>query len=158
MEFLFDYLGFLARVLTVVVAIVVVLGFVFSRKPSTASAEGTLEVKHLNRELEDIKLALEGAVVSPEEQELMAKERAAREKKERKAAAKAAKAAQKAEKKAAKKADATAEPDAEPEADPNADTSPGRVYVLNFVGDIQASALDQLRQEVTSVLNRRPAE
>ncbi len=155
MEFLFDYLGFLARVLTVVVAIVAVLGFVFSRKAAATPTEGTLEVKHLNRELDEIKTALEGAVVAPEEQELMVKERAAREKKERKAALKAAKAAQKAEKKAEKKAAA----DADPEQETDSDSAPGRVYVLNFVGDIQASALDALRQEVTSVLTvARPSD
>ena len=54
MEFLFDYLGFLARVLTVVVAIVAVLGFVFSRKAAATPTEGTLEVKHLNRELDAV--------------------------------------------------------------------------------------------------------
>jgi len=168
MEFLFDYLGFLARVLTIVVAIVVVLGFVFSRKSGATPAEGTLEVKHLNRELDEIKSALEGAVVSPEEQEIMVKERAAREKRERKAAAKAAKAAQKAEKKAQKKEEKHAEKKALGEADQktdtdktdtDTDTDTGRVYVLNFVGDIQASALDQLRQEVTSVLTvARPSD
>lgn len=145
MEFLFDYLGFLARAVTIVIAILLVLGFVLSRKAPAAQAEGTLEVKHLNRELDDIKAALEGAVVSPEEQAIMAKARAAEEKKARKTNAKAAKAA-------AKKAGKDSAKDSTKEAGSKEHDGPGRVYVLNFVGDIQASALDQFRQEITSVL------
>ena len=38
-----------------------------------------LEVKHLNRELDDLKAALEGAVVSQEEQKLLMKAREAEE-------------------------------------------------------------------------------
>lgn len=148
MEFLFEYLGFLARAVTVVVAIMVVMGFVFAnagRKSGQSAAEGVLEVKHLNRELEDLKVALEGAIVSPEEQKLQAKQREAAEKKKRKADAQAAKAAHKAAQKAQKSSTSeTSEVTEEVES--------GKVYVLNFVGDIQASALDQLRQEVTSVL------
>ena len=148
MEFLFEYLGFLARAVTVVVAIMVVMGFVFAnagRKSGQSAAEGVLEVKHLNRELEDLKVALEGAIVSPEEQKLQAKQREAAEKKKRKADAQAAKAAHKAAQKAQK--NTTSETSEVPE-----EVESGKDYVLNFVGDIQASALDQLRQEVTSVL------
>jgi len=82
MEFLYEYLGFLARAVTIVVAIMVVLGFVFanaSRRGGRESAEGVLEVKHLNRELDDLKAALEGAVVSPEEQKYLTKTREAEE-------------------------------------------------------------------------------
>ena len=148
MEFLFEYLGFLARAVTVVVAIMVVMGFVFAnagRKSGQSAAEGVLEVKHLNRELEDLKVALEGAIVSPEEQKLQAKQREAAEKKKRKADAQAAKAAHKAAQKAQKNTISET-------SDVTEEVESGKVYVLNFVGDIQASALDQLRQEVTSVL------
>ena len=116
MEFLFEYLGFLARAVTIVVAILVVLGFFFAnatRRGVQGSAEGVLEVKHLNRELEDLKAALEGAVVSPEEQKLQAKAREAEEKKKRKADAKAAKAAQKAAQKAEKQAQKVASENSE---------------------------------------------
>lgn len=151
MEFLYEYLGFLARAVTIVVAIMVVLGFVFanaSRRGGRESAEGVLEVKHLNRELDDLKAALEGAVVSPEEQKYLTKTREAEDKKKRKAESKAAKAAHKAAQKAAK---SRSESQTEPET-PDPAEEAGKVYVLNFVGDLQASALDQLRQEVTSVL------
>ena len=152
MEFLFEYLGFLARAVTVVVAIMVVMGFVFAnaaRKSGQSGSEGVLEVKHLNRELEDLKVALEGAIVSPEEQKLQTKQREAAEKKKRKAEAQAAKAAHKAAQKAAQK---TEKNTAGETSEGTEEAGTGKVYVLNFVGDIQASALDQLRQEVTSVL------
>ena len=152
MEFLFEYLGFLARAVTVVVAIMVVMGFVFAnaaRKSGQSGSEGVLEVKHLNRELEDLKVALEGAIVSPEEQKLQTKQREAAEKKKRKAEAQAAKAAHKAAQKAAQK---TEKNTAGEISEGTEEAGTGKVYVLNFVGDIQASALDQLRQEVTSVL------
>ena len=86
MEFLFEYLGFLARAVTIVVAIMIVLGFFFAnagRRGAQGGAEGALEVKHLNRELDDLKAALEGAVVSVEEQKMLAKQRDAAEKKKR---------------------------------------------------------------------------
>jgi len=165
MEFLFEYLGFLARAVTIVVAIIVVLGFFFanaSRRGGQGGAEGVLEVKHLNRELDDLKAALEGAVVSPEEQKLLMKAREAEEKKKRKADAKAAKAAhkeaqkqEKLEKQAKKAAGASGDvedQDRPESATEDASDEPGKVYVLSFVGDLQASAVDQLRQEVTSVL------
>lgn len=165
MEFLFEYLGFLARAVTIVVAIIVVLGFFFanaSRRGGQGGAEGVLEVKHLNRELDDLKAALEGAVVSPEEQKLLMKAREAEEKKKRKADAKAAKAAhkeaqkqEKLEKQARKAAGASGDAEDQDHPEPATDDAsdePGKVYVLSFVGDLQASAVDQLRQEVTSVL------
>ena len=165
MEFLFEYLGFLARAVTIVVAIIVVLGFFFanaSRRGGQGGAEGVLEVKHLNRELDDLKAALEGAVVSPEEQKLLMKAREAEEKKKRKADAKAAKAAhkeaqkqEKLEKQAKKAAGASGDAEDQDHPEPATDDArdePGKVYVLSFVGDLQASAVDQLRQEVTSVL------
>ena len=165
MEFLFEYLGFLARAVTIVVAIIVVLGFFFanaSRRGGQGGAEGVLEVKHLNRELDDLKAALEGAVVSPEEQKLLMKAREAEEKKKRKADAKAAKAAhkeaqkqEKLEKQARKAAGASGDAEDQDYPEPATDDAsdePGKVYVLSFVGDLQASAVDQLRQEVTSVL------
>jgi len=46
MEFLFEYLGFLARAVTIVVAIMVVLGFVFAnatRRGGQANAQGRKE-------------------------------------------------------------------------------------------------------------------
>ena len=169
MEFLFEYLGFLARAVTIVVAIMVVLGFLFanaSRRGGQEGAQGVLEVKHLNRELDDLKAALEGAVVSPEEQKFLTKTREAEEKKKRKAEAKAAKlaykTAQKAEKQAEKRAEkqghqsaseGVASTESESQAaDSNAEAEAGKVFVLNFLGDLQASAVEQLRQEVTSVL------
>jgi len=150
MEFLFEYLGFLARAITIVVAIMVVLSMVFAnaaRRTLRPEAEGALEIKHLNRELDDLKAALEGAIVSPEEQKLLEKQRAKDEKKQRKEDAKAAKAALKAEKKSSRADSKDATGDVTKDDEP-----PGKVYVLSFVGDMQASALDQLRQEITSIL------
>ena len=124
MEFLFDYLGFLAKTATVVVAGLVLLSATaataahraFRRPPS-----GHIEITMLNDRLRDMGRMIEEASVSR-----------AVAKKQRKREAKARKQALKQHDKA--------------------DAKRRRVFVLNFNGDIQASAVDNLRLEISAVL------
>lgn len=143
MEYLYDYLSFFARVATIVLAILMVLGFVFAnaarRQPES---NGTLEVKHLNRELEDVKFALETALASPAE--LKALEKA--KKKQRKSEDKA-----KGKTKAINVAESTSA-SATPSTADKATPIPRRVFVLDFEGDTAASTVEQLRREITGVL------
>ena len=153
MEYLYDYLSFFARVGTIVVAILIVLGFVFAnafasggrRQPESV---GALEVKHLNRELDDVKFALETALASPAEQKSLEKARDKEKKKQLKAHAKAKKSKElQAQKAATDKAAKEIEEKTE-----GTKQAPERVFVLSFDGDIAASSVDQLRREVTGVL------
>ena len=139
MEFLIEYGLFLAKVVTIVVALVVLVTLLISaRQPGPQGEPGRLEVKHLNDAYEQVTKSLNQAMMSPEGQ---------------KAAQKAAKKTEKqrlnAEKAALKRSSNEADPKALPIS---------RVFVLNFDGDIEASAVSSLRQEVTAILAVASAE
>lgn len=133
MEFLIEYGLFLAKVVTIVVALVIMaLVLISARQQGPHSDPGRLEVKHLNEAHEQVTKSLNQAMMSLEGQ----------------------KAAQKADKKAEKqrlKDEKTALKRSSNEADANA-LPASRVFVLNFEGDLEASAVSSLRQEVTAVL------
>ena len=120
-EFFFNYGLFLAKVLTVVlgVVVVIVVGAAANRK---AHQEG-LEVENLNKKYKKLAGVLRKAVLNKEERKKEAKE----EKKRDKAEAK--------------------KPSDKP-----------RSFVINFKGDLKASALPSLREEVSAVLDVARAE
>lgn len=118
MEFLADYASFLAKTLTVVLAILVVLLTIAAlRGRGRGRSGGQLNVHKLNDFYKGLRDRLEQSVIDKD-----------RLKSQRKAEAKAEKLAKK-----------TAEPKP-------------RVYVLDFDGDIKASAVENLRHEVTALL------
>lgn len=118
MEFLADYAWFLARTVTVVVAIVLVLLVVAALRQKGQRSTGHLNVRKLNEFYRELREQLESSVLHKEKLKC-----------QRKAEAKAHKAEQK-------------KPVEKP-----------RVFVLDFDGDIKASATEQLRHEVTAVLS-----
>lgn len=117
MEFLAEYGLFLAKAITVVVAIGLIIGLAVSAGQKTDP--GKLKVEKLNEKLNKVKQKLES--------ELLDK--------------KALKEKAKALKKSAKKKEKTEE------------SSKDRVIVLDFKGDIKASASQQLREEITTILS-----
>ena len=139
MEFLIEYGLFLAKVVTIVVALVVLATVLISARQAGPQGEpGRLEVKHLNEAYDQVTKSLNQAMMSPEGQKAA-----------QKAAKKREKQRLKAEKIALKRSSNEADPDALPVS---------RVFVLNFDGDIEASAVSSLRQEVTAVLAVASAE
>jgi len=130
MEHLYEYLGFLARTATVVVALVVLV--------STAAAlairrqqqhVGHLEIRKLNEHYQDLKYGVQEALLP-----------ASMVKKARKLEDKARRAADKAAARSVRQA-------SEGEASPRK-----RMFVLDFNGDLHASQVKQLREEITAVL------
>lgn len=118
MEFLADYAGFLAKTVTLVVAVLVVLIAIASvRRGRSKQPGGHLEVHKLNDFYKAMRERLEQSVLDKEQFKAL-----------RKREAKAAKQAKKS-----------------PQDKP-------RVYVLDFHGDIKASAVDNLRHEITALL------
>ena len=115
-EFLFDYGLFLAKIGTVAVAIVVVVGIIVASAKRGAHQEGLL-VEHLNKRLEGLGDTVRLAVQGKDQFKQTCKER----KKEAKEFAK--KGSQRK-----------------------------RVYVIDFKGDIRATATTSLREEVSAVL------
>lgn len=113
--FFAEYGMFLLKVATVVIAIIVVIGFA-----AASSRKGTadgLEVESINKKHKNLAGSLQKAVLNKAEQKQEAK----------------------AEKKRAK------------QADKESSTRP-RTFVIDFKGDLKASAVPSLREEVSAVL------
>jgi len=115
-DFFLEYGLFLAKLSTVAVIFVVVLGFVFSMARRGGSENG-LSVENLNKRFDGLADAVREVVLG--------KERIKKDSKERR----------KAEKTLAKKG-----------------SQRNRIFVLDFKGDIKASATSSLREEVSAVL------
>ncbi|MCZ6796612.1 MAG: protease SohB, partial [Gammaproteobacteria bacterium] len=136
-EFLFDYGLFALKLLTIVVGIVViVLVSVRAGMRTMKSPRGHIEVSKVNDEIDMLRDTLNATVIDADSFKLAMKQRAKDEKAERKAKLKALK-------KRAKKA-------TDERSDSN---SKGRVFVLDFKGDIRATAVSSLRREITAVLS-----
>ncbi|BFM47881.1 protease SohB [Marinomonas sp. THO17] len=125
MEFLTDYAGFLLKLVSVALVIGVLLAVVASGKRKTQP--GSLSVTKLNENYDSMKEELD--------RKLLDKKALKNQLKEKKKQAKL-------EKKSHKK-DSKEEPAAEKK----------RLYVLNFDGDIKASAVSAMREEITAVLS-----
>tara|TARA_B000000460_G_C21504270_1_gene387829 strand:+ start:288 stop:1295 length:1008 start_codon:yes stop_codon:yes gene_type:complete len=120
MDFLFEYLGFLANTVTIVIATVVVLMTLGAMgRGRQAPSRGYLEVHRVNDRLQELRDAMDQSVMPAAQFKKSTKE------------------SRKERKKLAKK----------PEPKP-------RVFVLDFKGDVNASNVEKLRNEVTAVLLR----
>ena len=186
MELLFDYLGFLAKTATVVVAVLIVLTAAVSASAHRAmrpSPTGHIEVTPLNERLRNMQRTVEEAALpmSVVKKRRKADEKArkkhlkdeARREKERSKRPPAPAQAESAEAPAEDAAPAGDDEDAsEPaisatpaEKDAEAKTATTtaeqqtdhRVFVLTFDGDIAASGVEALRQEVSAVLGAAQA-
>ncbi|WP_122410407.1 protease SohB [Pseudomonas viridiflava] len=119
MEFVVDYASFLAKTVTLVVAIIVVLVAIASmRGKGRRKAAGQLQVTRLNDFYKGLRERLEQSLLGKDRLKALRKEQAKALKKEKK---------DKVEEKA-------------------------RVYVLDFDGDIKASATESMRHEITALL------
>jgi len=117
-EFLADYASFLAKTVTLVVAIVVVLVAIASlRGKGRRRAAGQMQVTKLNDFYKGLRERLEQSLLDKDRLKALRKEQAKSLKKDKKLA--------------------------EPKP---------RVYVLDFDGDIKASATESLRHEITALL------
>lgn len=120
MDFLAEYASFLAKTVTLVVAILVVLiSFAALRSKGRRKSAGQLQVSKLNDFYKGLRERLESSLLDKDQLKALRKSES------------------KTEKKNSKK---------KPEAKP-------RVFVLDFDGDIKASATESLRHEITALLS-----
>jgi serine protease SohB len=127
LEHLIEYGMFLAKSITIVISIFAVVSIVLAAgvRGRRQVPRGSLQVAQLNKELESLKDALQRVIL------------------DKAAFKKLVKAQKKQEKEDAKQ---------------NSKTGTGaverrrRVYVLSFDGDMEASALESLREEITAVM------
>ena len=126
LAFLSDYGLFLAKTITLVAAILIIMAAaVANALKQKKESKGTITVTHLNKDIEQLSDEIKGIV--EDEQTL---------KNEAKAEKKKLKQEKKARKKSAK----------------GQNENKKRVYVIDFEGDPKASQVEELRQEITAVL------
>ena len=132
MEFLYDYGLFAVKLITMALSIVAVVAMLAAvrDKQSGAGAKGFLEIIRLNEQYDEMRESVMLATLNEAEQKVQAK-----------ALDEARKEKHKADKKAAKRNAAE-------------HVSRRRVYVLNFDGNVSASAVEHLREEITAVLSQ----
>lgn len=127
MEFLSEYGMFLAKSVTLLLAILVVIVMVVAAgSRGKKDSEGELEVSLLNDKYTDLEDSLKAVVCDEEDlkqQHKDAKKKAKQEKKDKKKNAAA-----------------------------GSDTEKKRLFVLKFDGDVKASAVAALREEITAIL------
>jgi len=130
LEYLYDYGLFLAQAVTLVAAILLVVGGIVALgQRHKAHREGHIEIRKLNERYRQIGDAMRGAMVAPEAHKAELKARHKADKAEAKAAKKRAKAGEPAESNDRK-----------------------RLFILDFDGDIRAGATEHLREEISAVL------
>ena len=152
MEFLTDYGLFLAKAVTLVVAILIVAGSLtaMAMRQRKAANNKQLDITHLNKEYEEMEKAISGVLLS----EPALKEKMKAEKKQNKQKAKEEK---KAEKKARKNKSSTSDaPESSPKnsllSSQDDEDKKRRMFVIDFDGDIRASAVDSMREEISAIL------
>lgn len=124
MEFLYEYGLFLAKTLTFVIALVVIIGVIASSAVKQKSRKGELDIEDLSAQFEETENDVLHAFLSKEE----LKEK---EKQDKKAAKEKAKAEKKGDK---------------------TDVKP-KMFVLDFKGSIDAKEVSSLREEISAILS-----
>jgi len=136
LEYLIEYGMFLAKVATLVVAFIILLGAIISvgtRSRRHAAGKGAISVVRLNDELDDMRDAMKKVIYDKatfKHEQKQEKKRLKEEERERKRQLKAGGTESETE-----------------------DHIKKRIYVIDFDGDIEASAVESLREEITAVLS-----
>ena len=141
MEFLTEYGLFLAKIVTLVVALGVIIALISSAgaKGRAKTGKGQIEVTKLNDRFLQMTESLKRVACDKTELKRQAKEEKQRQKRE---ATELKKQKNKSDQKA--------------EGEPASRKK--RVFVLNFHGDIKASATDSLREEISTLLSMAEAQ
>ncbi|MBK1871649.1 protease SohB [Marinobacter sp. 1-3A] len=132
MAFLTEYGLFLAKVITFVIAAVVVVSIIVAATQKDKDGEdddGELQIRKLNEKYRKLRESIQARLMTDQELKAWSK---AKKKKE----------------KADKKADKAKKPDTD-----KPETTPARIFVLDFDGDIKASDTDPLRRAISAVLS-----
>lgn len=136
MAFLSEYGLFLLKAITIVAAIGAIVGIVVSAgSRQKGAAAGTIKVEKINDRFDEMQDTLKKAIYDEE-----------RFKKEEKEKQKAKKAQKKDEKKREKQLAKAPENSEQPDKDEK------RIFLVDFDGDMKASAVDQLREVISAIL------
>ena len=171
MEFLIEYGVFLAKAITIVVAIILVIGALANLgNKNKKQAEGHIEITNMSEDYKEIKDGMLEELLSEEEYKTLQKEKKKQEKQEAKEEKKRLKEEKKQSKKSQEKpqteiaqdeaTDSSEVPETDSEAvddesssDKEADDTKGRLFIINFDGDVEASAVENMREEITAIIS-----
>lgn len=138
LELFFDMGMFVFKAFIIVVAIVVVVGFIVSIRASKKSmVEGSIELTNVSDQLEQQHEALLAGLLDKQEYKLWKKQRKQEEKKKQPSAKVSQKDAAKKKKTAI---------------DANNDFENPKVFIIDFEGDIKASQAHNLSREITAIV------
>jgi serine protease SohB len=141
LEFLTNYGLFLAKTITFLMAVFIVITLIFSAGMRSKKPEkGQIKVSKLNEKYTHMREVLQAAVLDEEQLKLLDKDEKKRLKQE------------KSDHKKLAKQKAKESPQNKLQGEAVADEHKKRVFVIDFVGDIKASACENLREEISAVL------
>ncbi len=178
MEFLAEYGVFLAKAITIVIAIIVVIGALANLGSKNRKiSEGHIEITNITEEIDEVKDGMLEELLSEEEYKALQKEK----KKQLKAEHKEQKKKLKAEKNKSKhvvktNVDGTGEDNADATSEKGSlettettettqttteidceDEEKRRLFVIDFDGDVEASAVANLREEISAIISAASA-
>lgn len=153
MDFLTEYGMFLAQTVTIVLAIVLTIGAAAAASGKHKKhTEGHIEVFNLTDEIDEVKDGMLKEIMSEDDYKLLLKDKKKKEKEEQKQKKKADKAAKKAKPSAIKSE--SKDDDSQNSTDgAESDDDKSRTFVLNFDGDVEASDVENLREEISAVIS-----
>ncbi|AUD78366.1 protease SohB [Kangiella profundi] len=162
MEFLSEYGLFLLKTATIAVVIIIIISLLISAgQRQRSSSKGDIKVVNLGEAIKDNSQSIKNEILTNAEYKQLVKEEKEREKQQEKEAKQKLKQAKKSTGKQLSDSSVSVEPTAAGEdANQSEDTaegesqveSPQRMYVIDFDGDIHATGVDSLREEVTAIL------
>lgn len=171
MEFLSEYGLFLLKTATIAVVIIIIISLLISASQrQRSSSRGDIKVVNLGEAIKDNSQSIKNEILTNAEYKQLLKEEKEREKQQEKEAKQKLKQAKKSSSKTVAEAEVSKasveqvadnadqeSSDSESESAetsdaPEAVESPKRMYVIDFDGDIHASGVDALREEVTAIL------
>jgi serine protease SohB len=132
-----DYGLFLAKSITIIACIVLGLGALVGIISSRQKSKEELKIENLNDRFKNYQESLESEILSKEELKFIHKEKKKQEKIDKKTEKNKLKQKHKSDKD---------EPD-------NGEEEKPRLFVLRFSGDLHASEVDNLREEITAILS-----
>ncbi|NKB61313.1 MAG: protease SohB [Gammaproteobacteria bacterium] len=161
MDFLTDYGLFLSKAVTIVVAILIVTGFLTAMAMrQKRSSDKQLDITHLNKEYEEMEKTISSALLSDaalkDKMKLEKKQNKQKAKEEKRAEKKANKTkAGKTKQEKTGSSDQSVEKNQKETASASNDDQEAqkrRMFIIDFDGDIRASAVDSMREEISAIL------
>ena len=158
LEFLAEYGLFLLKTATIVIGVIVVLAMIINAgHRQQATSKGDIKVTNLGETIKDRSQAIKNEVLSKHQYKYALKQEKEQDKAKEKEEKQQLKALKKAEKSDGKDASTDKpETDSETTSEQQSDQKQEeklRVYVIDFDGDVEASEVESMREEVTAILS-----